>query len=290
MHFSRLPSSALRLTGADRVDFAQGQMTHDLRGAPTPGMVPALFLNVRGQIEFFARAYKRAQDVYLHLHEGAAPLLAERLQRYIIFDQVEVQDLSGTLASLHLWSAELPGWNPDGANVQQFDLAGAGVLAARVNRTGRVGLDLHVLKEHLDGVLARIGGEERPHAALERARVLAGVPDVDADRWQGALPQEVGLEGAISYRKGCYVGQEIMARLEARGNARFRLMALEGADLPSFADVTREGKAVGRAGHSVGGRVLVKLRKEVEAGAGVEVGGLPAVVRAARPAEQAARP
>ena len=59
--FTRLPSSALRLTGPDRLDFVQGQMTANLKAAPTPGMVPACFLNVRGgQIEQFARVYRRA--------------------------------------------------------------------------------------------------------------------------------------------------------------------------------------------------------------------------------------
>lgn len=272
MRLTRLPSSALRLSGADRVDFAQGQMTNDLRRAPTPGMVPAAFLNVRGQIEFFARVYKRENDVYLHLAPQEAPALAERLRKYIVFDQVEVQDLSGTLATLHLWAQDLPGWQGGGPDTQLFDLAGTSVLAARVNRSGTPGIDLHLLATAEADVLAALGGEEVSADELERARVVAGLPDVARDRWQGSLPQEVGLGDAVSYRKGCYVGQEIMARLEARGNARFRLAALSGEALPSFAPVTREGKVVGQTGHAAGGRVLVKLRKEVAEGERVEVG------------------
>lgn len=285
--FTRLPSSSLRLTGADRVDFVQGQMTNDLKRAPTPGLVEACFLNVRGQIEFFARAYKREDDVYLHLADGEAAKLAARLRKYVIFDQVEIQDLTDTLTTLHLWTEDLPGWRADGPDVQSFDLAETTVLAARVNRTGQAGLDLHVLTRHLDRVLPLLG-KEASFETLNRARVLAGMPDVHEDRLQGHLLQEVGLDAAISYRKGCYVGQEIMARLEARGNARFRLAALAGADLPSFADVTANGKVVGTSGASIGGRVLVKLRKEVEVGASVEVGGVTATVVEARAVPQAA--
>ncbi len=278
MTWTRLSSGALRLSGPDRVDFAQGQMTNDLRGAPVPGMRPALFLNVRGQIEHFARVYKREEDLYLHLEREEVPALAARLRKYVVFDQVEITDLSDRLSALHLWSQDLPGWDAAGPDCQQFELAGTQVLAARVNRTGEMGLDVHVLAEHSDGVLAQLG-EEAPPEELERARVLAGVPDVARDHWYGSLPQEVGLVGAVSFRKGCYVGQEIMARLEARGQARFRLAAVEGEGLPSYAPVTLAGKPVGTGGHAVGKRALVKLRAEVQEGEQVEVGGQSARVR-----------
>ena len=89
---------------------------------------------------------------------------------------------------------------------------------------------------------------QRPYAELEAARIEAGISDAARDGWAGYLPQEVGLEGAVSYRKGCYVGQEIMARLEARGNARYHLAQLLGEGLPAHAEVTFEGKLVGRSG------------------------------------------
>ncbi|ADV66273.1 YgfZ/GcvT domain-containing protein [Deinococcus maricopensis] len=284
--WTRIPSSALRLTGADRVDFVQGQMTNHLKAAPTPGMVPCAFLNVRGQVEFFARAYKRADDVYLHLAEGDAPALAARLRRYIIFDQVDVQDVTEQLGTAHVWpGAALPGWDAAGADVQSFELGGGTVLAARVNRVGAVGVDVHYLRAHEAAVLAALG-EEVPGAALERARLEAGVPDVPADEWRGVLPQEVGLDFAISYRKGCYVGQEIMARLEARGNTRYRLARLTGEGLPAHADVTdAAGKVVGRTGASTGAVTLARLRKEFADGADVQVGGVSARVEDLTPAQ-----
>jgi folate-binding protein YgfZ len=287
--WTRIPSSSLRVTGPDRVDFVQGQMTGDLRGAPTPGLVAACFLNVRGQIEHFARAYRRADDVYLHLDEGQAPALAARLRRYIIFDQVEVADLSDTLATVHVWdAAALPGWQADGPIAQTFDLGGGAVLAGRVNRSGTPGVDLHYLLRHEAAVLGALG-QERPLAELDAARIAAGIPDVARDGFTGTLLQEIGLDlggplPAISYRKGCYVGQEIMARLEARGNARYHLAALVGEGLPERAEVTAGGKVVGQSGLNAGGASLARLRKELEEGAAVEVGGVPAQVRLVTPA------
>ncbi|UQN07343.1 folate-binding protein YgfZ [Deinococcus sp. QL22] len=282
--WTSLPSGGLRITGADRVDFVQGQMTGDLRGAPTPGLVACAFLNVRGQIETFARAYRRTDDVYLHVDADEAEALAARLKRYIIFDQVEVKDVSDDLRCVHVWpGASVPGWNAEGPDVQTFDLGGGVVLVGRVNRTGTAGLDLHYLTRHETAVLVALEGEETPLATLDAARIAAGIPDIARDDFAGTLPQEVGLDiggplPAISYRKGCYVGQEIMARLEARGNTRYHLARLSGAGLTRGADILHGGKVVGQTGLNSGGFSLVRLRKEVADGAEVEVGGLPATV------------
>jgi len=133
--FTRLPSSALRLTGPDRLDFVQGQMTANVKAAPTPGMVPACFLNVRGQIEHFARVYRRADDLYLHLDDPGTPgeaaaQLAARLKKYIIFDQVEVQDVSGVLASVHVWDGVPQGWDPAGRTCRASSWAAGRSLRA----------------------------------------------------------------------------------------------------------------------------------------------------------------
>ncbi|MFB9990731.1 YgfZ/GcvT domain-containing protein [Deinococcus oregonensis] len=288
--WTSLPSGGLRITGADRVDFVQGQMTGDLRGAPTPGLVACTFLNVRGQIETFARAYRRTDDVYLHVDAGEAEALAARLKRYIIFDQVEVKDVPDDLRCVHVWpGASVAGWNEAGPDVQTFELGGGVVLIGRVNRTGATGLDLHYLTRHEEAVLALLDGEETPLSALDTARIAAGIPDIARDGFTGTLPQEVGLDlggplPAISYRKGCYVGQEIMARLEARGNTRYHLARLSiegqaGQGLTRGADILHGGKVVGQVGLNADGLALARLRKEIADGAEVEVGGLSATVQ-----------
>ena len=275
--FTRLPSSALRLTGPDRLDFVQGQMTAHLKAAPTPGMVPACFLNVRGQIEHFARVYRRADDVYLHLDDLSgtgeqAATLAARFRKYIIFDQVEVQNVSAVLGSLHLWDETLTGWDAAGPDVQSFELGGGVLLVGRVNRTGTPGLDVHYLQKHGAGLFAELNAQEVPHAELETARIAAGIGDVVQDGWQGSLPQEVGQDAAISYRKGCYVGQEIMARLEARGHARHALRLIAGEHLPAHSEIRYAGRVVGQTGASTGTLALAKLRTDLPEGAELRVG------------------
>ena len=284
--WTRLPSSGLRVTGADRTDFVHGQMTGDLRGAPTPGLVPCAFLNVRGQIEQFARAYRRPDDIYLHLDAGQAAPLAARLRRYIIFDQVELEDVSDVLRSVHVWGQDVPGWDDaaTGQNAaQQWTLGGSLVLGGRVNRSGQPGVDLHYLARDEAAVLAALGGEECALSELDTLRIAAGIPDIHRDGLTGTLPQEVGLDvsgalPAISYRKGCYVGQEIMARLEARGQTRYHLAQLAGDGWTVGADVTHAGKVVGQAGLNVDGLGLARLRKDLPEDAEVQVGGTSARV------------
>ncbi|PTA68028.1 CAF17-like 4Fe-4S cluster assembly/insertion protein YgfZ [Deinococcus arcticus] len=286
--WTSIPSSSLRVTGADRVDFVHGQMTNHLRAAPTPGLVPCAFLNVRGQIEQFARVYRREQDVYLHLDEGQAGPLAARLRRYIIFDQVEVHDTTPELRTVHLWRpADLPGWDAEGADAQLLTLGGAAVLGGRVNRTGTPGVDLHYLARDEATLHPALGGPEVPLAKLDEARVAAGIPDIARDALGGTLPQEVGLDlggplPAISYRKGCYVGQEIMARLEARGQTRYHLARLQGtggAGWPAGHEVTFEGRVVGQAGLWAGGASLARVRRDLPGGAAVQVGPVGAAVQ-----------
>ena len=292
MYLSHIPSSSLRLTGPDRLDFLQGQMTAHLKAVPTPGRVPALFLSVKGQIEFFAQIYKRPEDLYVHLAEGQADALERRFKKYIIFDQVEVADVSSVLSTLHIWGhlwgeislevAQKLNYALEGAETQitqvpTFD-TGMTLLISRLNRTGEVGLEVHVLNKYLEELVNLLQLEEKPYSAVQEARVRAGIADPLEDGFLGDLPQECGLEGAVSYKKGCYIGQEIMARLEARGNSRHRLVRLEGHNLPSHLVLEHGGKKVGQTGLSVGDTVLARLRKELEDGAILEIGGSSATV------------
>ncbi len=255
-------------------------MTANLKAAPTPGMVMGCFLNHKGQIEVVARIYRREHDLYLHLHrDSAAPQLQERLQRFIIFDDVQLQDTSDQLATLHLWdeaAGRLIGWDTQGADVQELPLDGAAVLVARVQRSHTTGLDVHYLQAQEAAVLAHWAEDtEQPFSALEAARISAGISD-GADRWEGFLPQEVGLEKrTVSYHKGCYVGQEIMARLEARGNTRYGLARLVGEQVAPYTDVQQGDKVVGRTGASSGLQALARLRNDLEAsGQDLQVAGM----------------
>jgi tRNA-modifying protein YgfZ len=108
----------------------------------------------------------------------------------------------------------------------------------------------------------------------ERARIEAGIPRWGSELDERVLPAEAGLERThISFTKGCYPGQEPIARLHYRGHVNRRLRVLDIEDAAAGDDVVYGGKAVGRVTSAVPGVALAYVRTEVPDDAALEVGG-----------------
>ncbi len=117
----------------------------------------------------------------------------------------------------------------------------------------------------------------------ERARIEAGVPRQGFDIDDRTIPQEAGLElDAVSFTKGCFVGQELVCRIDTRGHVNRQLLRLRATtgDLARGVGVTLDGKSVGDVTSSVGDVALAMVRHEVEPGAVVAVGDATATVEA----------
>jgi tRNA-modifying protein YgfZ len=296
--FYPLPTGLLQLRGSDRVAFLHGQTSNDVRGLATPGRGRNLLLNARGQIEFATLVYRRQDELLIVTEAEETAQVLARLKRYVVFDDVQLSDVS---SEWQLW--HIVGDSDSTTNGEQLAtlLAGAGavgsvrelalalspsltvpIIAAPIQHGATLGLDLLLPAAHgvaLQAWLTAQGARQGQLAALEQARVLAGIPQVLADQFHGLLPQECGLERSVSYKKGCYIGQEIMARLEARGQTqkqleRVRLTEAVATGSPIFEGI--RSKPVGQIGLCVpmaGGFMAVAvLRKDV---AGVlQVGGI----------------
>jgi tRNA-modifying protein YgfZ len=286
MNFYWIPAGAVRITGSDRIPFLHGQSTNDVRGLPTPGAQRALILNAKGQIEFDVRVFKRQDDLYLQTAPGLGSEVLERLKRYVVFDDVQLEDITDKIRVVHLsgetileFAAKL-GFDPNGATAQQFSSENIGtLLALKIDRGIGLGLDVHVLAAKANELQQWLEVMAlTPLENLEQARILAGIPDAHADHFLGMLPQETGLEFAVSYKKGCYIGQEIMARLEARGHTNRNLARIHAAEkLEAGTELKLEDRTVGSVGASVqhDGRwvSLVVIRKEIEDGTTLEAAG-----------------
>ena len=294
-----LGTGALRLTGADRLEFLHGQVSNEVKRLHPGEGRAALRLNVRGHALALMRVYRRDDDLFVAPEGDSAEALEAGLRAHIIFDQVEIENLSESLTALTLQGknaaetlqkvfdevvdTELPA--PD--TFTQVLFASAKVLVSPVARSRAGGVDLHVLTrdagalvEALQNAGAGLAGED----ALEAHRIAAGLAGA-AEGGEGVLPQEAGLTYAVSYRKGCYLGQEIMARIEARGKVRRQLVGLNLTALPEpgVRDLTQGEKTVGRLGGvavhpQLGVVALGSVRSEIEAGEELEVGGVAGVV------------
>ncbi len=272
----------VELKGLDRRDFLHNQCTSDIRGMLEGSWLETVFLNARGQVEH--------TGLVLHLGESfwisspSAKALADRFRKYIVFDQVEVKALEG-------WSTlRLQGSRAEETAGRLCPLPprwGLSKTEALVMTRDELGLWLFASADQASlfaKMLLENGATPVGREAWQIWRVERGLADLPEAL--GELPQEVGWEGRVSYKKGCYLGQEIMARLEARGNTRYQLMGLLGQrEIPAGAPVFREGKQVGRVGTAVesprlGAIALALLRKELAPGDQVKVEGWSATVTA----------
>lgn len=290
-----LGTTPLRLTGADRLEFLHGQVSHEVKRLMAGESRTALMLNIRGHALALLRVYRREDDLFVAVEGGSGALVERELRAHIIFDQVEIDNLSTSLSTLTLQGEAatravqgLFGTVPASGTFVQVPFASAKVLVSPVARSRAGGFDLHVLTQDAADLLAALQGAGIHLAgenALEAVRIEAGLAGAELEGGEGALPQEVGLEHAVSYRKGCYLGQEIMARIEARGKLRRRLVGLklDGVPETGIRDLVQNGKTVGRLGgvavHPRLGVIgLGSVRTELEVGAGLEVGGVSGAV------------
>jgi tRNA-modifying protein YgfZ len=207
------PAAIVDVEGPDRVSFLQGQLTQDVK-AMRPGETRAAAgLTPKGKLLFIARLHALPDRMRLLLSPASRESVLAHLRKYALFQKVTVSDASDAFLRVGLYG-EAPAENlPEGAT----RLPGEGELAAEILLpvAGREEINawLRARSSHL------LSDEE-----AEVRRVEAGRPRFGQDANESNLPDEVGLDEAISTTKGCYVGQEIVARMRTYGRANRRLV------------------------------------------------------------------
>lgn len=215
----------LRVRGPDANSYLQGQFTQDLRLADG-AVAYGLWLDHKGRVQADSHIRRQADNDYLVVSFSlpAAQLLA-RLQAYLIADEVELEDQTANWAGVLLWG--------EGAASLA---APAGSLALPSRRAGLDSVQWLVpagRSGDAAAALKKVFAQESDRPAAELARLRAGVPAVPADLGPRDLPNEGGIEDiAISFTKGCYLGQEVMARLKNLGSVRRRLHLVQGVGAP----------------------------------------------------------
>lgn len=217
-------SAVLRVRGPDANTYLQGQFTQDLRLAEK-GPIYGLWLDQKGKVLADSHVMRLAENDFLVVSfAGPAAGLLARLEAYLIADEVELHDETGEWTGVLVWGAGLP------ALVLP---AGTQVFPSR--RAGPGASELLVPAAHAAETIATVRGlaAEGTSVAAELARLRAAQPSVPADIGPRDLPAEGALdEVAISFTKGCYLGQEVIARLKNLGQVRRALHVITGAGAP----------------------------------------------------------
>jgi folate-binding protein YgfZ len=254
--FSYRPACLLRATGAEAAVFLQGQFTNDLGHIEPGGAVYGLWLDRRGRVmadSHVVRGQGPGEFWIVSLSSPAAAV-ARHLGAHIIADDVEIVDETGSWRGTSLIGAGAGVWLA-GERRAGFAFPGRRTLAENWEW-------LYPESERADAEAALSGAAAVDAASMERMRMESAVPSVPADIGPGDLPNEGGLDAsAISYSKGCYTGQEVMARIKSRGQVRRTLVRVRGSGPPPALPAVlwrgdgREGElrtAVGEAGGFLG--------------------------------------
>jgi folate-binding protein YgfZ len=209
------PRTVLRLSGPDRQRYLNGQVTQDVDRATKDDAVYACVLNAKGKLEgvCYLREHEESYliDSPLELRED----LFARLDRYIIADDVELTDESDHWHISHTIGGTLPEDH----------------LAWRTTRLSTQGFDLFSRE-----AISVPGSLAATHEDFQQACTRNGIPSWGTELVSGLLPPEAGLDlTAISYQKGCYLGQEVISRIKHAGKVNQYLTKFsvpEGTRLP----------------------------------------------------------
>jgi len=254
------------MSGDDRVTFLHGMCSNDITALEARSLAPALFLTERAHVLADANVWATPEALLLETERSLWPAIRAHLERFLVADDVEFEDsgepvrygsviqIDGPTAEYAVSSAFGQQSARSGA-WRYLEAADAGVLVAQVTRWGApaytllAGADAAAELMNRIVTVGRAGGvREIGDAAAEVVRVESGTARVGIDTNNKTIALEARMEPAISFNKGCYIGQETVERATARGAIKRRLMGLkiDCNRLPaSGARVLLDGKEVG---------------------------------------------
>jgi tRNA-modifying protein YgfZ len=203
----------VRVSGPEALTWLQGQLSQDVAALAVGAAAWSFLLQPQGRLEALVRVVRTGDDeLVLHTDEGAAEALVAHLTRFKLRTKAELEQLDWRCVALR---------GPDVATmpVPPVDAA-TNAVVADAGWPGLPGLDL------LGPAPAAPEGVRRcDPAAYEAVRIEAGVPRVGVDTDERTMPHETGMvEAAVSFTKGCFLGQELVARVDSRGGRAPRLL------------------------------------------------------------------
>jgi folate-binding protein YgfZ len=295
----------IRLTGADRRSYLQGLLTNDI-AALTPGTgCYAAMLTAQGRMMTDMRVLELGDSVLIDLPVTVTAAIRDHLDRFIFSEDVQVEDVTTSRPAVGVYGPRaldtlVAAGVEGGAPSRPFEstrirIGGAAAVLVRSDEFGVPGYDLLidlVDREPIVAALIAGGAVRATEAAAETARIESGRPRFGVDMNDDTIPLEAGLEErAISRSKGCYVGQEVIVRVQDRGHGRVarRLVGLSfdaGAQPPGTgARIAAGDREVGRVTSAAWSPALLRPialgyvhRDFLEPGTHVVVDGVEAVV------------
>lgn len=228
------------ITGTDRLRFLNGQITNDLRKASETSAIEACILNAKGKTDAHIYVSASGESFWVDAAADLRETLKARLERYVIADDVQIEDVTDQFSLFHTLSQQSPTLeNGRMVSVRRFAEPGWDIWGDATQH--RVSL------QELSSQWTLCDSE-----AAEVMRIEQGIPSWGRELTNDIIPIEANLEQrAIDYQKGCYIGQEVISRIKMSGQTNKRLCGLISLDeLPlhpgmKLAASSTPGKEVG---------------------------------------------
>jgi folate-binding protein YgfZ len=232
----------LQVGGKNAVQFLNGLISNDVKSLQAGEGVLAAFPTLQGKLLALCRVYNTGEYLLLELDAINREKIFKNLSRFVPAGEFFVTDVSDHFALFSLQGPRTPelieALTGEPIDERQYkigerQLGGANVFVASHSRCGETGFDLFVPTElaqkTIETILERgviFGARQAGSEAFEIARIEAGVPREGVDAGEEYIILESELESAVSYTKGCYLGQEVIARIHWRGQPAKRLRGL----------------------------------------------------------------
>lgn len=231
-----LARDAVAVTGPDGLSFLQGQCSQDVAGLAVGATIWSLVLQPQGKVDALVRITRVAEDsVVLDTDGGWGPRLLDRLNRFKLRVKADLELLPWTCVALR---------GPDAPGEALAVAAGPELLVVDAGWPGLPGVDLLGAEPQVPLGVVVVSGD-----AYQVVRIEAGIPMMGAELTERTIPAETGIvERTVSFTKGCFTGQELVARIDSRGGhvpRHLRAVVLPEVVPPAGAAVMVGGKPVG---------------------------------------------
>lgn len=279
-HFGKV-----RITGKDAKSFLHRMLSNDVNSLQPGQGVWALFLNVKGHIQGDMKIYAFSDHLLLVLQHYIREKITSGLDKYVIGENLQMQDVTEKVAMFQVIGPSAESFLQS-KGVQQLPVENLSFASARIGEFDssviRLGTGYAILSnaENAAILLDYLDAQPVGMRAFEIYRVENGLPLMQRDVGEVNFPQETRMDNAVSFQKGCYLGQETIARIDAQGHVNKFLTGITSeSSLREGELVYKNGKEVGKVTSSVHSLLLnsplalAYVRREfAKAGEPVEIG------------------
>ena len=281
--FDRSHRGRIVVSGTERASYLQGLLTNDIVALKAGQGCYAAYLTAQGRMIADLHVYELGDVMMLTMIGGVKDGVMAKLDQFIFSEDVQLGDVSDTFAQVAIVgpaaattvasllggvSADALGEMAEHGNARG-GWAGGAAIVTRITDTGEPGFDLYVERAQAGALIAALqeaGVVELDEPTAEAVRIESGVPLFGRDMDEETIPLEAGIESrAISFSKGCYVGQEVIIRVLHRGHGRVARklvgLTLDGDQVPDAGAAIRSGDR--DVGHVTSSTVSPALKRSI---------------------------